>query len=409
MNERSAVIIIDTGFSLESLQTASKIIATIDVRNGNVTTGLPYLTWEHNADALNAFAGDDYNHGSMVLSALMRKSPEQPVILVRAYEHGRVLRTAWENGKISKNGWTEAYLTAVHICKKMGLTSVANLSFGGHTHAADGTGWESFVLGSVTGPGKPGHIVVAGAGTGTGDNIHASWVTKAGRSTEVTAFQQSPAMYNFWCAAPEDSPQFGDWLLEVFLNGRKIGEEYGCDLIPNFWNNRRQVTFHLDEPGEVKIRTTRFSPEEKPKGASHQGLDLSLTSDEPHAETTSRPFRCVKAPALSLAKKQNSDDFRFDCWIHQGGYDAKFVNHKDAMVIAEPAIFPHVIGVGLQNGTYSANQNELGAKPDILIEGDGPISFRLPEVVADIADQLAADPTLDVEAILNGLRRVAVA
>ncbi|MBX9693490.1 MAG: hypothetical protein K2Z81_13965, partial [Cyanobacteria bacterium] len=258
MNERTAAIIIDTGFSLESLLSAEKIVAILDVSTGTVVTGLPYLTWKHHSAALQAFAGDPLNHGSMVLQALMKESPGLPVILVRAYDDKGLMRTTWKDGKILNPGWTEAYLTAVHICRTFGFNSVANFSFGGYTHAADGTGWESHCLSTVTGPGKPGHIVVAGAGTGTGAAIHSSWRTGAGETTEVNAYQKTTATYNFWCAADPNSSQFNDWLYELYFNGEKLTEEVGANLIPNLWNGRKQVTFNVHGEGYVMIRTSRI-------------------------------------------------------------------------------------------------------------------------------------------------------
>ncbi len=395
MNERTAAIIIDTGFSLESLQSAEKIIAVLDVRTGSIVTGLPYLTWKHHSDALQAFAGDPLNHGSMVLQALMNESPNLPVILVRAYNNNGMMRTTWNNGKILNPGWTEAYLTAVHICRTFGLNSVANLSFGGYTHAADGTGWESHCLATVTGQGKSGHVVVAGAGTGTGASIHSSWRTDAGQTTEVHAQQKSTATYNFWCAAEETDPQYNDWLYELFLDGNKLTEEYGANLIPNLWNNRKQVTFHVPGAGHVMIRTTRFG-KQSDQLLTAPGRIKSIIPDGASPNFAS-PFHCAKSPLLSLIR--SADTNRFDCWINQLECDATFLDHKDAMLIAEPAIFPHVFSVGLLKGEYSIDQHRLAAKPDLLIEGDGPISFRLPEITAEIASMLSEDPTMDVSAV----------
>lgn len=395
MNQRTAAIIIDTGFSEESMKTAKNILAILDVRTGSVISGFPYLSWEYNKDALTSFAGDPYNHGSSVLSALMQQSPELPVILVRAFNDGKFIRTTFVDGQIVKPGWTEAYKTAVAICKNLGISSVANLSFGGYTHAADGSGWESFCLGSATGPGKPGHIVVAGAGAGGGDPIHSSWRTEPGQNTEVTAYQHDTTTYNFWCSAEADSHQFNDWLLEVFLDGNKLGEEFGGDLIPNFWNNRKQVTFQVDGPGTVTIRTTRFWGADR----RFKGLQVAHNSAQNQDQ-----FHCAKPRPINLHRR---DPLRFDCWINQA--TAHFADHHDAMTIAEPAIFPHVIAVGLNQGKYSADQFERGAKPDLLIDGDGPVSFRLPEVVAEIARYLDEDPSLDMVAVRNRLLGIDIA
>lgn len=399
MKQQTAAIIIDTGYSVEAMKSARNILAILDVRTGSIITGFPYLTWEYNEEVLTAFAGDPYNHGSSVLGALMQRSPEMPVILIRAYTESKLIRTTFANGRIVKPGWTEAYLSAVALCKSLGMNSVANLSFGGYTHAADGSGWESYSLGSVTGPGKPGHIVVAGAGAGGGDAIHSSWRTEPGQTTEVTAYQSSTATYNFWCAADADSPQFNDWLMEVFLDDRKIGEEFGGDLIPNFWNDRKQVTFQVDGAGTVKIRTTRFW------GADRRFKGLQELHAANHSTQDVIPFHCAKPHPFAEHRKP-ADPLRFDCWINQVQCSATFLDHQDSMTIAEPAIFPHVIAVGLNAGKYSFDQFERGAKPDLLIEGDGPISFRLPEIVAEIGDMLNEDPSLDMVAVRSRLLNV---
>lgn len=392
----SAAIIVDTGFSFESLKSAqNNILAVIDARTGSVVTGFPFISWEFNADVIDSFAGDPLNHGSMVLKALMNQSPQLPVILIRAFDDaGRLIRTRFNNGKIVRPGWTEAYLTAVHICRVLGLCSVANLSFGGYVHAADGSGWESHCLASVTGPGKPGHIVVAGAAAGNGHPIHASWRTEPGVVTEVHAIQESCTTYNFWCATDSSLSQANDWLLEVFLDERKIGEEFSADLIPNLWNNRKQVTFGVDGRGTVTIRTTRFW-----KADTRYGDLLALSSYGVGA-MAERPFHCVKPSGLSTQQRR-SDNLRFDCWINQTNCGAHFLDHKDPGFVAEPAIFPHVIAVGLIKGVYAPDQTEAASKPDLLIEGDGPISFRLPEVTATIAKLLAEDSSLDVVHVRN--------
>ncbi|MBY0548375.1 MAG: hypothetical protein K2W95_13850 [Candidatus Obscuribacterales bacterium] len=391
MKHGSAAIIVDTGFSFESLQSArNNILAVIDARTGSVITGFPFISWEHNAEVVESFAGDPLNHGSMVLSALMKQAPELPVILIRAFDDaGKLIRTTFHDGKIVRPGWTEAYLTAVHICRVLGLCSVANLSFGGYVHAADGSGWESYCLSSVTGPGKPGHIVVAGAAAGNGHAIHASWRTDPGLTTEVSASQESSTTYNFWSAADNSSPQANDWLLEVFLDGKKLGEEFSANLVPNLWNNRKQVTIGVEGSGTVTIRTTRFWK------ADTRYCDLLALNVAGANSVGERPFHCAK-PSIQPTPRKRVDNLRFDCWINQTNSGAKFLDHKDPMFIAEPAIFPNVIAVGLIGGLYSPDQGEPGAKPELLIEGDGPISFRLPEITAAIAKFLAEDSSLDV-------------
>lgn len=402
MKHGSAAIIIDTGFSFESLQLArNNILAVIDARTGSIISGFPFISWEHNAEVLKSFAGDPFNHGSMVLTNLMNQSPDLPVILVRAFdETGRLIRTTFHDGKIVRPGWTEAYLTAVHLCRILGICSVANLSFGGYVHALDGTGWESHCLASVTGPGKPGHIVVAGAAAGNGHAIHSSWRTPPGMMTEVHATQDSFTTYNFWGTADSGSTQANDWLLEVFLDGKKLGEEFSGNLVPNLWNNRKQVTFGVEGSGTVTIRTTRFW-----KADTRYG-DLLALSELGSNSTSERPYHCAKPSGVS-AQRKRIDSLRFDCWINQTTSGAEFIDHKDPMFIAEPAIFPHVIAVGLTAGLYAPDQTDPGAKPDVLIEGDGPISFRLPEVTAAIAAFLAEDPSLDVVRVRNIVARAA--
>ncbi|MBX3151904.1 hypothetical protein KF728_17230 [Candidatus Obscuribacterales bacterium] len=370
MRDKTAVIIIDTGFSRSSLQAAGKIIAALDVDTCRVATGTedsPYLTMERNADELGIVARDDLNHGSLVLQSLLGVNPDLPVVLVRAYNQNvRLVRTVFAHGRQVKPGWTEAYRTAVAICRERGLASVANLSFGGYTHAMDGTGWESHSLAQETGAGKPGHIVLAGAAAGSGAAIHASWSTHPGETTELRAVQGGPTMYNLWCAADAAAPESSDWAMEVFLNGHLISREMSDHLAPNLWNNRKQVSINVPGAGQVLFRVSRFFKDGSDFGGVHS-------------------------------------NYRFDGWVVQSEADAVFLDHKDVMSIAEPAIFPHVIAVGLKSGEYAENQNEPGAKPEVLIDGAGPISFRLPEVAAQVAQMLNEDPALDVVAVRDKL------
>lgn len=369
MRDKTAVIIIDTGFSRSSLLAARKIIAALDVDTCHIATGTedsPYLTLERNADELGIVARDDLNHGSLVLNSLLAVNPDLPVILVRAYnEDVQLVRTEFAHGRQVKPGWTEAYRTAVAICRERGLASVANLSFGGYTHAMDGTGWESHSLAQETGAGKPGHIVLAGASAGNGAAIHASWTTAPAETTDVLAVQSCATTYNLWCGADGAAPEASDWVLEVFLNDRLVGREVSDHLAPNLWNNRKQVSMRVPGAGQVRFRISRFFRSDAGFGA--------------------------------LAA------IRFDCWVVQSDCGAVFLDHKDVMSIAEPAIFSHVIAVGLKSGEYAANQNEPGAKPELLLDGNGPISFRLPEVAARVAQMLSEDPALDVVAVRNKL------
>lgn len=422
MKDQSAVIIIDTGFSLESLCQARKILAIVNVATGRIETGSPWLTWAENADVLSAFAHDPRNHGSLVLQSLTAQAPDLPVVLVRAYnEDQEMARTIFRHGKQVRAGWTEAYLAAVTICRERGLASVANLSFGGYHHALDGTGWESHCLAQATGAGKPGHIVVAGAGAGDGSAIHASWRVEGGAWQEVRAFQSCPTTYNLWCAADASSPESNNWLLEVFLNDRLVVQELSGHVMPNLWNDRKQVTFRIPGAGQTRIRVSRFWSTGTEGGDSlldvepgRQGF-LRRGNDTRRGEigsnrqalrgiiASSDKGRSLASFTTDANRKQSPraklDPLRFDCWISQCKADAAFLDHKDDMSIAEPAIFPHVIAVGLKSGSYAANQNQPGHKPELLLDGNGPVSFRLPEVAAKVARMLAADPSLDVVAV----------
>lgn len=355
MKKQTAVIVIDTGFSCRSLMNASgNILAAYDLSIGQSWIGDPFLDFEKNGDELRQFAGDPLDHGSIVLNVLLDQTPETPVVLIRAYSDDvRLIRTGFSNGQISSPGWIEAYAWAVELCKERGYNTVANCSFGGYTHAMDGSGWEAHSLRQVIGKDKPGHIVVAGAGSGNGQSIHSSWSTNSGESTDVVVDQKTSTTYNFWAGLGEEVSS--NWTLEVFLNGDKVGDHQSEWIAANFWNNRKQLTFTVDGVGEVRFRLTNTGK------------------------------RC-----------------RFDCWInHQD--DACFVSHSDANLIAEPAVFPEVIAVGLAGGKYAANQTEVDAKPEVLLEGGGPVSFRLPEVVARVAGWLQEDPTLDSESVKQRL------
>lgn len=350
MSKETAVIIIDTGFSLDAMMTASRILAVCDLSTGLLREGEPQLK----AESLSEFAGDPLNHGSLVLRALTAIDSNIPVILVRAYSSQiRLIRTAFEHGEIKSPGWTEAFDWAVSFCKKRGFNSVTNCSFGGYTHAMDGTGWEAFRLGQHIGPGKDGHILVAGAGSGDGRAIHASCLTQGGSFTDITARQKGATTYNLWAGI--NGPVSERWTLEVFLNEQKSGHFEGAELAANFWNDRQQLTFTVHGEGDVKFR--------------------------------------LHAP----------DATRFDLWINHQDY-AIFASHADPDLIAEPAVFPEVIAVGLAAGRYASDQTEVDAKPEVLLSGSGPVSFRLPEVVSKIAAWLTEEPQLDVVSVRRRLR-----
>ncbi len=349
--ENSCFIVIDSGFSQESLRDA-KVIAVRDLAHGVTVTGAPYVSM----DDLQSFARDPLNHGSVVLEKLRSLAPEVPVILIRVIgEDGRIIRTRWHNGELVSEGWTEAYIWAVELCKQLGLASVANCSFGGIIHAADGTGWESHQVAQVTGAGKSGHVLVAASGPGDGRSVHASWFTQPGATKWVEAKQSQSTTYNFWAASSHQ-----EWWLTARLNGEVVGRFEGSGLGGNMWNQRQQLTFDIEGDGDVSFEFT------------------------------------LSANAQSAV--------RCDCWV-RGENSSRFLNYIDARLVVEPAVFPQVIATGLRSGSYSPDQYEPDAKPDVLVDGEGPISFRTPEVTAAIALLLSADPTLDVVQVRQLLRK----
>jgi hypothetical protein len=345
----TCLIVIDSGFSLESLRGA-RVIAVRDLANDATVIGAPLVGEEE----LQAFAHDPLNHGSIVLQNLRRLAPDAPVILIRVIgEEGKIIRTTWSAGQIVGEGWTEAYIWAVGLCKQLGFTSVANCSFGGIIHAADGTGWESHQVAKVTGAGHAGHILVAASGPGDGRSVHASWLTEPGATRRVSARQTSSTQYNFWAGSAHQP-----WWLTVSLNGAVVGRYEGAWLDSNMWNQRQQLTFDVDGDGDVSFEFT-------------------------------------------LADGQAT--LRCDCWV-RGEDSSRFLNCVDARLIAEPAVFPHVIATGFRSGSYAPDQLDSDAKPDVLVDGGGQISFRTPEVTVAAAQLLSSDARLDVVAVKQLLR-----
>jgi hypothetical protein len=325
-------IVIDSGFSPESLPPEPQILRTWDLTGEGVFN-------------------DPLQHGSVVLSKLRDADPEAKFILIKAYDsQNNLAQTQFENGQIARPGWTEAYLDSVSIAKQLKLPSVANCSFGEFTHAMDGTGWESFQLSKAIGTDKAGHVVVAAAGSGNGIARHASGTVESNASETVHISQNGEAAFNLWFG--KDSPR--DWNFSVFDGNRKIYSVDGSQLEPNFWNNRQQLTFR----SQMENAATRFV-------LSRNGNDT-------------RPLS-------------------FDFYIKEG--PATFRDHVNPTLIAEPAVFPDVVAVGIKNLSYSNDQALAGQKPDVLLPGDGPISFRTPEVTARIGSLLKANPSLDAKQI----------
>jgi len=334
-----ALIVIDSGFSWESLADANNILAVCDLKHGTTVCGSPYVEKE----ALAQFADDPLNHGSVVLRNLRALAPHNPLILIRAFRGDNLIRTTWNgDGSIASPGWTEAYLFAVELCHKLGLGSVANCSFGGLTHAMDGTGWEAFQLGKA----GPGHLVVAASGPGDGRQVHASWKAQPGKVIQVEAAQSGSTMYNFWAGTAHQQ-----WWLRVSRNGNVLALFEGAGIPGNLWNNRQQLKFEVPGEGEV---TFEF-----------------------------------------VVSNSASEFVSCDIWVmDQVSARFKTAQYIDNRLVSEPAVFASVVAGGLRKGSYADDQEVLGCKPDVLLEDDGPFSFRTPEVTARVAALLVADPTL---------------
>lgn len=346
----TCLIVIDSGFSLESLRGA-RVLAVRDLAADVTIIGAPLVSEQQ----LQNFAGDPLNHGSIVLNKLRKFAPDAPVILIRVIgEDGKIIRTGWHGGKIVTDGWTEAYLWAVELCKQLGMTSVANCSFGGIIHAADGTGWESHQLARVTGPGHPGHVLVAAAGAGDGRSVHASWFVEPGATRWIVARQTESTTYNLWAGSAHQM-----WWLTVRRDQQVVGRYEGSWLDGNMWNQRQQLTFDVEGSGDVTF-------------------EFSLAAE------TQTMLKC-------------------DCWV-RGEQSSRFLNYVDARLIAEPAVFPHVVAVGLRSGCYAPDQFDLDAKPDVLVEGGDQISFRTPEIAASVASLLSSDANLDCAQVKAALR-----
>lgn len=353
----TALIVIDSGFSFEAMKEAGRIIAYADLTNGKICAGNPTLTEAE----MRQFADDPLNHGSIVLSGgqgfsgLAELMPGAPFILVRAFgKENSLLRTVWHDGHIVRPGWTEAYRWAVNFCRQQGMSSVANCSFGGFAHAMDGTGWESRQLAMETGRGKPGHIVVSATGPGDGQPLHASWTQLPGDTRVISAEQSGPCVYNFWSAEPptsrsSDFASFAEWKLTVMVNSTVIGRHDASYIPDNVWNQRKQLKVPVPGAGKVEFVLYR--------------------ERAPHLEKS----------AFGIPQ-------RFDCWVEAG--DGRFLDHIDPVAISEPSAFAEVLAIGLQTGKYAPDQLQPGAKPDVLLSGGGPISFRIPVISATVAGLL---------------------
>ncbi len=350
MTGKTAYIIIDSGFSTEALARAKNVLAVYDLPGDSASVGEPLVA----AHSLAAFAGDNCgNHGSEVLNLLLDRVPDGNLVLIRCIDADqRIIRTGWTDGRRSRKGWVDAYVEAVELCRTRGYCTVANCSFGGYTHAMDGTGWEAHCIGQVTGPGRRGHIMVAAAGSGDGRADHSSVLALSGEESITRAFQEGDTLYNFWA---KDTCR---WELTVLRDSTKLFTVSSDQVPANIWNGQRQQTFVVPGQGLVK-------------------LIVSV-----HQEAGVRGTPTAK---------------RFDCWVEG---NSSFLNNIDPLTVVEPACFPTVVAVGLRLRKYNPRQAHLKEKPDVLLASTGPISFRLPEVTAAVGRLLEHDPNLDI----NGVR-----
>lgn len=358
---KTAFIVIDSGFERDAIRRAN-VIGVYDLRTGLQAEGAPFVA----DNVLDAFAGDPGRHGTIVLEKFLDCIPAAPVILVRAFGDDGLITTQWggydaafRGGSVTRSGWTEALLWAVGVCRARSLQSVTNCSFGGFRHAADGTGWEASRLSEAIAGG--GHIIVAAAGAGDGRSAHASWCVPGGGQTQVKVFQRHTATYNLWADVCRETGDDRQWSVEVYnRRGHKVYEVHSRHLMSNIWNGKQQQRFQIGGDGEFTL------------------------------------------VVRSTAGGECAAPIAFHCWSVDSDH-AYFLSHVDPLLVVEPAVFPDVIAVGLQHGIYSPRQAEIGQKPDVLVPGDGPISFRAPELAALIANLLEAEPGLGVQAVRDRL------
>jgi len=369
-----AVIILDSGFSPQVLGRVRNLLAYQDLNSGLSIVGQPIIGQDSQArQFIQSITQDPLNHGSVILERLLDCDPDLPLILVRGFgPQGGLIRSRFEQGKLVADGWTEAYLWAQNICAQKGYCSVANFSFGGFHHTMDGKGWENFQLSKVVGAGKPGHLLAGAAGPGHGRAVHASLSLAPAESREVHAVQSGNATYNLLVDrlvpvdASETKSNLRDFILEVCLDGRQLFTCRGLDLVPNLWNGKQQLTFEVSAGQRSEVT-----------------FKLSLLEQVEHVEHVD-----------GVAK--------FDLFIsrEEGAY---FKNCVDSELVCEPALFDTVIAVGLKGASYGTCRVSGWQKPEILLEGSGPISFRTPEVTFALVKMLRLNPELDVPTAREGL------
>ncbi|MBS1996272.1 MAG: hypothetical protein JSS86_08180 [Cyanobacteria bacterium SZAS LIN-2] len=356
---RVAVIILDSGFSPEVLARVRNLLAYQDLNTGLSLVGKPFIQGEARG-FLHSIARDPLNHGSIILERLLDMDPDLPLVLVRAFApQGGLIRTGFEQGAVVADGWTEAYLWAQNICAQKGYMSVANFSFGGFHHTLDGQGWENFQLSRVVGPGKPGHLLAGAAGPGDGRAVHASLTVEPGKDKTgyLHAIQSGDATYNLLVDRLVDGAEVCDFEIEATFNGQHLFHYRGLDLRPNIWNGKQQFTFDV-----------------YPQGFGVAGGELTL--------------------AITVAGERAA---RFDVFISRedGSY---FRDCVDSELVCEPALYDSVIAVGLGDAAYGVCRVGGIKKPEVLVSGHGPISFRTPEVTFALVKMLAENPNLDVPA-----------
>jgi hypothetical protein len=349
MEKSCAFIVIDSGFSREVLQQGGRVIAAYDLPRK-----LTFESSEYLSDAqMDDFCGDPMGHGSIVLSRLLSCRSDARLILVRAFGPSDVCRTVWKGGEVIQPGWVEGYVWAHEFARARDMVSVANCSFGGVSHAMDGTGWESFQIAKCCGAGKPGHAVVAAAGTGDGRAVHGALTLLAGEDKNFVADQDTDCEYNCWFGLGQDVPENCRWQLEAWQNGQLMFSSNSQEVPPNLWNGKQQLKFRLWGAGRISI-------------------DI---------------------------RRDHEYDENFGLRVDVYAEGARFRNWVSPHLIPEPACFPHVIAVGLQASTYSPTQKEPGKKPEVLLPGSGQISFRIPEITALVGQMLENYPGLDVDGL----------
>lgn len=361
MQPKCVFIVIDSGFSLDSMSSA-RVLAAWDLVIDRKFLSETQLS----ASQLRAFSGDPLGHGTIVLQRLLKQAPDAALILVKAFgSDGRLRRTGFRDGRVSRAGWTEAYLWAVREAERRAMPSVACLSFGSYHHAMDGSGWEANQLRSVTGPGKPGHIVVAAAGPGDARACHAAVHVLPGQSRCLEVDQYADSDYNFWFGLRQAGPDLRKhWQLHASLNGRSVFKADSLETPLNFWNQRQQLNFRIQGSGKLEI-------------------ELYVSGSGVYSEMQGTP----------------ADSLRVDAWTE----DARFRNWICPDSIPEPACFDFVIAAGLATGSYAPGQELPGVKPEVLLPGSGQISFRLPELSSTVAALLSAEPKLDAKELMEKL------